>query len=307
MSGELEIAIDVINILYEGIKAKLKGSKEKRKNLKESIYKLQQEEEKLNKSYEQLGISASELNNQRNKNEGLLKEIERETDHIVKQLDILRKEEKTAFIKFKEESIEFIKNFIEEITNIADEEIIKEKDKVIDLIDKSDDKLEIIKLYTEFKVKVENIINKIIKREEEVLQLYKNFGIESEKDLEDEGKIAMVTMFEQLESMGYNPVYDYEENKIIVEKENGDQIVALPKEKGLKLQFHDYQGKNCVKDMRNIEKNLKENGIIDSDARIYTNWYTNEEKENNKKLVLKNKKIYEEYNKKIKKNFQNRI
>lgn len=297
MSGELEIAVEAISKVGEMIKGEIEARRARKRKLKESRLRLEQSKEKFNSSLDDLDNTVSNLEDQHQDGQEVLEEIKENTKEVEADTAALQEEKNLTLQKFKEERIKVINELVQEAQEL-DFELSIDREDTIKEIKNSDDKLKIIETYTDFKVKAESEIEEKIEAEENKLSEYEKFGIASEADLADEEKVAMLNMYQKLQEMGYQPVYDEEEEKIIVEKENGDQIVTAQEDDKLRLQFHDYHGKDCVTDMRKIEQELKKNGTLEEGTRVYTNWYTAEEKEENKEAVLQNKAIYEEYNRK---------
>lgn len=297
MSGELEIAVEAISKVGEMIKGEIEARRARKRKLKESRLRLEQSKEKFNSSLDDLDNTVSNLEDQHQDGQEVLEEIKENTKEVEADTAALQEEKNLTLQKFKEERIKVINELVQEAQEL-DFELSIDREDTIKEIKNSDDKLKIIETYTDFKVKAESEIEEKIEAEENKLSEYEKFGIASEADLADEEKVAMLNMYQKLQEMGYQPVYDEEKEKIIVEKENGDQIVTAQEDDKLRLQFHDYHGKDCVTDMRKIEQELKKNGTLEEGTRVYTNWYTAEEKEENKEAVLQNKAIYEEYNRK---------
>ena len=297
MSGELEIAVEAISKVGEMIKGEIEARRARKRKLKESRLRLEQSKEKFNSSLDDLDNTVSNLEDQHQDGQEVLEEIKENTKEVEADTAALQEEKNLTLQKFKEERIKVINELVQEAQEL-DFELSIDREDTIKEIKNSDDKLKIIETYTDFKVKAESEIEEKIEAEENKLSEYEKFGIASEADLADEEKVAMLNMYQKLQEMGYQPVYDEEEEKIIVEKENGNQILTAQEDDKSRLQFHDYHCKDCVTDMRKIEQELKKNGTLEEGTRVYTNWYTAEEKEENKEAVLQNKAIYEEYNRK---------
>ncbi|MGM0370586.1 MAG: hypothetical protein ACQEP9_09200 [Bacillota bacterium] len=295
MSGELEIAVEAISKVGEMIKGEIEARRARKRKLKESRLRLEQSREKFTSSLDDLDNTVSNLEEQRQNSKEVLEQVKDNTKEVEEDIKKMQQKKNLTLQKFKKERVKGINELVQQSKEL-DINFSMDAEDTIKKINNSDDKLDIIEAYTNFKAKAESEIEEKIEEEENELRQYEKFGIESEADLADEEKVAMLNMYQELKNMGYQPVYDEEEEKIIVEKENGDQIVTAQEEDKLTLQFHDYHGKDCVTDMRKIEQELKNNGTLEEGTRVYTNWYTAEEKERNKEAVLQNKTIYEEYN-----------
>jgi len=220
-------------------------------------------------------------------------EIEEESKKIVKDIekmsllnpDFILKKQKEVYLRTLSdiisefESINKDTSFLEEITNE-----IKGSDNVYHLD----------KIMARISVELVEAMNHIPET------LFEIFGVTREKDLHNPDIYPLVSAFIHLEDMGFNPVFDKETNKIIVVKDNGNQIVAQTKDdKGnINVKFLSFQGKSCTKDIIDLETRLRKSGDLKKENKIYTKWYDSKEEkvEESKNVQLKNKRIYDELN-----------
>jgi len=219
--------------------------------------------------------------------------ITKKSETLIKDL---KEMDKKSLEEFRNKRVVIVKKIEEEIKRNSDIATDFDFAAIYDTIQNSSDKYEIMKKVGRLKAEVEFKIEEIKEQNKKRRWLYELFGLNSEKDFENEEKVAMFELYEQLTESGYNPIYDPTDNKIIVEKDNGNQIVAgKNKDTGkMRLDFLSFEGKSCSKDMLKIEKKLRKNGIIEIDQRIYTHWYNKDEQKQyeSSEIKLKNKNIY---------------
>lgn len=287
MSGELEIFVYVADAVEKYIRSRIEGVRARREALKNA-------RQSYLDSLKSLESNVGLLKEQNKENRDLMESMEDKTNEIEKMLENLDEESKTELANFKNSHLEILTSLVERLNELG----IKEDKKIRESINKikhTNDRVDIINIFAETRVELESMIDDRIREEEESLKLLNDFGINSEEDIQDEEKVALFSMYQQLEEMGYNPIFDLNSKKILVEKDNGDQIVAFNNNDKIKLEFHDYEGRDCVNDIVKIERRLKDKSLIDEDTVIYTDWYRTEEKEKNKEKVLSNREIIERY------------
>lgn len=166
---------------------------------------------------------------------------------------------------------------------------------IIDFIKKTDDTLKIIKRVAKIKVLYEDKLQELKEKQEKENELNELFDLKTEEDFEDDSKVALFDLYKEFLDMGYNPVYDPNGKRIIVERDNGNQIVGEKTDDNkIRVDFLSYEGKSCSKDMLKVEKSLRKNGSIADDERIYAHWYNKKEQEEyeSSEVRLKNKNIY---------------
>ncbi len=224
--------------------------------------------------------------------------LDKDIDNIEKDLEALKEMDRKNKNKIIEDQIKELMVTSEDLTSI--ENYREDIDNMIkELVNTKDNLIRTDKLI-DYKMQIEDWIEIEEKKEEEMKDIMEKFDIKDERDFEDETKASLILMYENLKGLGYNPVVDIENNKIIVMKESGDQIIAEKEEDKLTIKYNDYEGKDCIRDMHKIEQHLRKKGIISPNQNIYVKWYDKEDKEKNKNVYLKNKKIYQEAKKNYK-------
>lgn len=273
MSGEFDMLISSANAVYNRV-AEMKRLKELRKSINE--------------------VEKHLVNMENN--------IKNQTMELNKVLNEFENRDKKELEKKRDNRGEVLKKLLEEYYSITNSENNTEIEREIEKINQTEDNVEMIKKFAKVKSELIIEIDEKIAENEKIREEQEMFGIVEEKDFEDEKKMSLYSMYNEMKEMGYNPIFDPKEEKILVIKDNGDQIETINKDGKVKMKFHDYNGKDCSKDMAKIEQGFKRKNLIKKDERIYTHWYDKKEKESNKKLVLENNNVYEEYKKNYKKN-----
>jgi copper chaperone CopZ len=92
--------------------------------------------------------------------------------------------------------------------------------------------------------------------------------------------------------MGYDPVYDPDSGKIIIKKDNNDQIITEIKDSFLIQEFNNYEGKDCATDINKIKNRLSSLGALPEGVKYDLEWYQPLEKAKNKANYKKDNELY---------------
>ncbi len=226
-----------------------------------------------------------------NKSKNLLKEMMGELTEIKKKTESeLNSLHSDNFELFKDEKIQILTELSGGIVNSVIQDAIN---KSISNIRSSSDLLDIIKQFTATSVEIEFALKEVEKKNCIDNAVIEMFGIKDITNASEE-QMSMLLTYKKLKEEGYNPVYDLEDKKIIVLKDNNDQIIIEEKKSDMVFKFNDYEGRTCSKDMLKIEKILRNGKMIPDNAEIYTNWYSDTYKQEKKHQYVSDIKKFNE-------------
>ena len=221
-------------------------------------------------------------------NSSLLKELQENSDRLVSMLDSYEEAKRKSIVELKESYINSLVNFIEDdLLSEEEKEDIKEK---VEKLKNSEKTIDIIKLGASAKLDIEDALIREKEIEKAREEEFKIFGIENIEENNQETKTYAV--YKELQTMGYDPVYGPDSGKIIIKKENNDQIITEIKDSFLIQEFNDYEGKECATDINKIKNRLNSIGVLAEGVRYDLEWYQPLEKAKNKANYKKDNELY---------------
>lgn len=224
------------------------------------------------------------------KDKEIIRDINNNADYIQTKVIEFQEAEREDFERYKKNKIDNLNDICSKLEAFGiDDSIIREN---ISKLQASEDKIDIISLLAETEVIGEE---QILEKEKE-LSVFEMFGIETEDDLNNSEKMSLYITYKNLYQNGLSPIYDSVTASIIVDKDNGNQIVSNYEAANgnVKVKFLSFEGKSCTKDMVQLEKQLRKNSDIRDNDRVYTHWYSKGEEriKETDEVKLENSRIY---------------